>query len=556
MKLEGHPRTRVQERKQQQEESESTDSENTASSSSSSSSSSSQAAAAETPKSSSGAVRQVWFGFKGTPRLDEGGILKLYDVKNQMGEGSFGNTYLALDKGNGGREVAMKILPKSRIACADSIEDVDREVEIMKQLSGHENIVTFFEAFEDERNVYIVMEVCKGGELFDAIQEQKGKYTEKGAAETIRQILMVLAHCHLNGIVYCDVKPENFLYLDEEHKVLKAIDFGLSRHFTPLGRALRKPRGTAYYVAPEVMRFEYGPEADMWSAGVIAYLLLTGTVPFHGETEKEILKEVMAGKLIDFESGPWRKVSDQAKSFVKGLLERDAGLRFTAVQALNHPWLKGEASGDCVIDAAAVSSLHAFANYGRMRKLALRAVAGVIAESGFIDDLRLQFQTMTDSNLISIEELQEALQKTTWKHTDKEIKNLLESIHCYTYGPFRNQSTGAKIDYHEFLAATMSIRQLEKYIQNEEHWKDILKKAFDFFDKDGDGLISCEDLRKCLHSDRGNVEKLVDECMLEADIDKSGSITFEEFVDLLHLHDPSSSSRYGYVKTPSRKGRR
>ena len=183
---------------------------------------------------------------------------------------------------------------------------------------------------------------------------------------------------------------------------------------------------------------------------------------------------------------------------------------------------------------------------------ALRAVAGVISESGFIEDLKLQFRTMADKdNLISMSELEAALQKTTWKHTDKEIKELLESIHCYTYGPFRRQSTGAKIDYHEFLAATMSIRQLEKQIQDKEHWKEILRKAFNKFDKDGDGLISSEDLRKCLSSDRDwDVDKLVSDCMLEADLSRDGKISFEEFVGLLHIHDPSSSSRYGYVKTP------
>jgi len=367
----------------------------------------------------------------------------------------------------------------------------------------------------------------------------------------------VLAHCHNNGIVYCDVKPENFLYLNEDRKVIKAIDFGLSRHFTPLGRALRKPRGTAYYVAPEVMRFEYGPEADMWSLGVIAYLLLSGNVPFSGESDTQILKQVMSGKKkIDLESGPWRKVSEEAKSFLRGLLTRNVGLRMTAFQALSHPWLRGEHALDIedLVDAAAISSLHAFAKYGRMRRLALRAVAGVIADSDIkVDDLKFQFNAFDqgNDNVISKEELKSALEKTTWKHTDKEIIELLEAIHCYTYGPFRQKSTGAQIDYKEFLAATMSMPQLEKKIQDKDQWRKILRRAFQVFDRDGDGVISREDLRLCLTSDRGNEDALIRECMEEADTSKSGRISFSDFIALLHLHDPSSNSRYGYVKTPS-----
>lgn len=354
------------------------------------------------------------------------------------------------------------------------------------------------------------------------------------------------------------MKPENFLYLNKDQKILKAIDFGLSRHFTPLGRALRKPRGTAYYVAPEVMRFEYGPEADMWSLGIIAYLLLSGKVPFAGESDADILKEVMHGKKVDLESGPWRKVSAGAKSFIRGVLERDVGLRMTAVQALNHPWLRREGSAldfEDLVDAAGIAAIHAFAKYGRMRKLALRAVAGVVADSGvMIDDLKFQFQVMDQGKdqTISKEELQSALEKTTWKHTDREIKELLDSIHCYTYGPFRQASTGAKIDYHEFLAASLSMKQLEKKIQDKEQWEKILREAFGFFDRDGDGVISAEDLRTCLASDRGNEDALVRECLVEAGAEKTGKITFADFIALLKMDDPCLSSRYGYVKTPSR----
>ena len=195
------------------------------------------------------------------------------------------------------------------------------------------------------------------------------------------------------------------------------------------------------------------------------------------------------------------------------------------------------------------------AKYGRMRKLALRAVAGVVANSGIIDtyDLKSQFMYLDkdDSNLISTEELQAALEKTTWKHTDKEMRELLESLHCYTYGTFRRESTGAKMEFVEFLAATMSIKQLRASI-DKKCWLRIIREAFSYFDVDGDGVISGDDLRSCFcdPEDRGGLDDLVRECMEEGDVTRTGKITLEDFVALLHMHDPSLSSRYGYVKTP------
>ena len=170
VKLEGHHRTKVEDRRRLQAEEE-------------------EAGAAEgVPGGEGNAVKsQVWFGFKQIPK---GGIHSLYTIKQQLGEGSFGRTFLAVDQGTG-KEIAMKILPKSMISCADSIEDVDREVEIMKQLSGHNHVCEFFDAFEDKETVFIAMEVCKGGELYDAVQERKGNYTEDEAASVIRQILKV-----------------------------------------------------------------------------------------------------------------------------------------------------------------------------------------------------------------------------------------------------------------------------------------------------------------------------------------------------------------------------
>ena len=165
----------------------------------------------------------------------------------------------------------------------DSIEDTKREVAILKRLAGHENIVKLHGAYEDDKHVHIVMELCSGGELFDKIIA-KGHYAERDAAALVRQMLKVVAECHLNGVIHRDLKPENFLFIDDNSSMIKAIDFGLSEFFSP-GTKFTDVVGSAYYVAPEVLKRKYGPLADVWSVGVIMYILLSGQPPFNGQSD-------------------------------------------------------------------------------------------------------------------------------------------------------------------------------------------------------------------------------------------------------------------------------
>lgn len=197
----------------------------------------------------------------------------------------------------------------------------------MDHLSGHANVVTLVDGFEDKRNVHIVMELCTGGELFDRIVA-RGHYSEKSAAQIIRAIVEVVAHCHSMGVVHRDLKPENFLLSSAGNaSELKAIDFGLSTFFQP-GKYLCDIVGSAYYVAPEVLRKKYGSQCDIWSCGVILYILLCGVPPFFAETEAGIFRAVVKGS-IDFTSHPWPRVSAEAIDCVKKMLTRDPHQRAT-----------------------------------------------------------------------------------------------------------------------------------------------------------------------------------------------------------------------------------
>lgn len=211
-------------------------------------------------------------------------------------------------------------------------DDVRQEVAIMDHLSGHANVVTLVNAFEDQKNVHIVMELCTGGELFDRIVS-RGHYSERTAAQIIRAIVEVVAHCHSMGVVHRDLKPENFLLSSTGNaSELKAIDFGLSSFFQP-NEFLSDIVGSAYYVAPEVLKKHYSYQCDIWSCGVILYILLCGIPPFYAESETAIFRAVIKGT-IDFESHPWPSISTEAKDCVRKMLTRDIHKRATAQQIL------------------------------------------------------------------------------------------------------------------------------------------------------------------------------------------------------------------------------
>jgi calcium-dependent protein kinase len=208
-----------------------------------------------------------------TPRLRDH-----YLLGKKLGQGQFGTTYLCTEKSSSAN-YACKSIPKRKLVCREDYEDVWREIQIMHHLSEHPNVVRIKGTYEDSVFVHIVMEVCEGGELFDRIVS-KGCFSEREAAKLIKTILGVVEACHSLGVMHRDLKPENFLFdSPSDDAKLKATDFGLSVFYKP-GQYLYDVVGSPYYVAPEVLKKCYGPEIDVWSAGVILYILLSGVPPF------------------------------------------------------------------------------------------------------------------------------------------------------------------------------------------------------------------------------------------------------------------------------------
>lgn len=264
-----------------------------------------------------------------------------YVLGEQLGWGQFGVIRLCSDKLT--REVlACKSISKDRLVTSDDARSVKLEIEIMSRLSGHPNVVDLKAVYEDEDYVHLVMELCAGGELFHRL-EKYGHFSESEARVLFRHLMQVVLYCHEIGVVHRDLKPENILLSTKaSSSPIKLADFGLATYIEP-GQCLHGTVGSPFYIAPEVLAGGYNQAADVWSAGVILYILLSGTPPFWGKTKSRIFDAVRAADL-QFPSDPWDRISGSAKNLVRGMLNTDPSKRVTALQVLDHLWMKNDES--------------------------------------------------------------------------------------------------------------------------------------------------------------------------------------------------------------------
>lgn len=441
-------------------------------------------------------------------------LQEIYAIGKKLGQGQFGTTYLVTEKSTG-NHFACKSIPKRKLLCKEDYDDVWREIQIMHHLSEHPNVVRIRGAYEDALSVHLVMEVCEGGELFDRIVK-KGHYSERQAAKIIKTVVGVVEACHSLGVMHRDLKPENFLFdSDEEEAALKATDFGLSVFYRP-GETFSDVVGSPYYVAPEVLRKHYGPESDVWSAGVILYILLSGVPPFWAETDTGIFRQILQGKL-DFESQPWPAISESAKDLIRKMLDRNPKRRLSAHEVLCHPWIVDDRiAPDKPLDSAVLSRLKQFSAMNKLKKMALRVIAERLSEEeiGGLKELFKMIDT-DNSGTITFDELKEGLKRVGSELMESEIQDLMNAADIDNSGT---------IDYGEFLAATVHLNKLER--------EENLVSAFTFFDKDGSGYITIDELQQAC-KDFGLSEVHLDEIIKEIDQDNDGQIDYGEFAAMM-----------------------
>jgi len=258
-----------------------------------------------------------------------------YTMGKEIGRGGFSIVYEASSKETG-EKVAVKVIDKNK-QDDEQIVLLQREISIMRKLD-HPNIVKLYDVFDEEKTISLVLEYVRGGELYDEIVK-RGSFTEDDACKVIQQVLSATAYLHSNGIAHRDLKPENLLLNSVDKLEVKIADFGLSKDFT-MASAMTTCCGSPSYVAPEVLQQGvYNDLCDVWSIGVILYVLLSGYLPFYAETQDELFDKILSGQ-FSFRNKVWDDVTPLAKDLISKMLTLDESFRPSAAKCLEHEWFK------------------------------------------------------------------------------------------------------------------------------------------------------------------------------------------------------------------------
>jgi len=446
-----------------------------------------------------------------------------------------------------GHKYAVKCLDLDKIGDEKGLEYLKSEILIMSALD-HPSIVRLEEVYESPNEIYLVQQLCHGGELFDKLEEQEDyHYNEAECARLVKQMLRSVRYIHSKGIVHRDLKLENFLFSTKEaSSELKLIDFGLSKHFSE-GEVLSEAVGTPYTIAPETILGKYDERVDLWAIGVITYLLLSGETPFGGAGGEEPLIEVrdniLSGKYKFEPEYIWENVSDSAKSFIRDLLALNPDDRLASAEvAEQHPWIvnwsqksKDGCQSDTLLSPSVVKNLVEFKEYGDMKKLLCEVLSFTLLPDQ-IEDLKKEFEILdtSGSGEITMESLKKVLLASA-SHgslglTDEEVVDIFNAMRV-------NQSQ-TTIHWHEFIAASLSLCKVDD--RN-------LRIAFDRLDSDHKGYISLENVLNLMgyaeEDQREEMKRMYMEEMACGCESKEEGIAYNDFVLIMKGQNKSRRTK-------------
>ena len=467
-------------------------------------------------------------------------IRKLYKFQKQIGVGHYGSVRIAYKKEDTSAEpkqyaiksISLKSIPEKEL------REICREIEITSSLK-HPNTIRFYETYFDNKYFHIVMQLCKGKDLYNKIQSHNS-LSENVVKVIIYKILLGVSYCHAKGIVHRDLKPENILFVkDTLDSEIKISDFGLSKYISDPNEKMKSMAGTPYYIAPEVIKCSYNSKCDIWSIGVIAYVALCGELPFKDKKVAGIFKKISQGE-PSFKEEEWDNVSSNAIEFIKMCLIKKPEKRPNAVEALNHKWFdelnakytnNDMKFNECEKDI--LNSIKMFTYKHHFQILGLTYISRLISENErkIIKELFFKINTAHNGRICK-DELLFAFNKNDITLDTNEEENMFKNINCFNCDE-------NVLEYNHFIISGMNMK---KYLND-----DNLKKAFNYFDFNGDGFLNKEDIEKSLMRDgvkrtfgvAGDIVKDVLDTDTKIDYEKFKTFFIESPITITSPHQPT-----------------
>ena len=433
-------------------------------------------------------------------------IHSVYKIGKNIGTGSFGVVASAYNLSSPKEKVAIKIILKNKLNT--SAKRIKYEIDIIITLD-HPNIIKCYETFEDEKHIYIVMEFCSGGELLDILPKDR-LLDEDLCLEFVRKMLVSVNHIHQIGIVHRDLKPENFLFNNTKpERELKLVDFGLSNKFSNKFEILHSTVGTPFYIAPEVLKGNYDSKCDMWSLGVIFYLILSGELPFYGENVREVFKRIETG-VYSMQGPRWDAISEETKHLISRLLCLNVQDRLSSYEALMHP-----AIHKISLPLESFILIHKLREYSELSNLKRCIGRALVRNLDFdkIAEQRNVFYTL-DRNLTGIIgalEMCDAYEEAGKEVSQVEVSKLFSSVGLRQKG---------KLYFSEFISVMINWRDYftEEYV----------KLSFEFFDRNRKGFFDMKDYIEAIDYMGGKITYEEAEAQIK-EVAKGGKIFMQDF---------------------------
>ena len=422
---------------------------------------------------------------------------------------------------------AMKTFNKTKNYSSEDEESIKKEFEILKSID-HPNVVKMIGFYSKKNACHLITELCNGGSLFKELLNN-GPYSEKATAFIMFQIFSALNYCHKKNIIISGLSLDNILISDKNngYPIIKLSYFGISK-LAEKGAIQKNDIGFSYYIAPEILKKCYNEKCDIWSAGVIMYFLLSARPPFGGESNEEIISKIKIGN-YDINCSPFSELSKNCIDLLQKLLDIQVFSRITSNDALNHPWFKENSSKVYFVKTKDEKSVDILIdnikNYKKQNIIQKTALAYLIHNFSQMKEIvnackLFYFFDKDQDGKINKNELYEGLKLKTNSNT---LKNDIDVF-------FNNidMDNNGFIEYEEFVRAAVNKK---KFLN-----RNIIKYAFNYFDKDGSGTITFDEIRNVFEKNiikNENIDEVLKKIMVEADLDLDGKITIEEFSKIM-----------------------